>query len=319
MSDKIPYVFRQNSDFLYLSGCLEVDTVLVMWIDAKRTAKSAMFMRPKDKHAEMWDGARTGVANTPGLFKVDECYNVKELQNFLVKLVHYANKPGNHRSVIWFNRFQKPYSLWYNAKASDQPHVNEVVAKLLQSASATAESPTIFVQKHRLIKSTAEIKLMERTCQIASQSINETMRDTLPGASEHEIFARIDFYCRMKGASYLAYPPVVAGGKNSTTIHYINNSQVVNPGDMVLMDAGCEYGGYTSDITRTWPTNGSFSPAQQTLYEVVHRVQLELIGKFVDVKILPSFIVVLMFYLQIHFLKKVVRRLTPSLILCVFC
>lgn len=125
---------------------------------------------------------------------------------------------------------------------------------------------------------------MERTCQIASQSINETMRDTLPEASEHEIFARIDFYCRMKGASYLAYPPVVAGGKNSTTIHYINNSQVVNSGDMVLMDAGCEYGGYTSDITRTWPINGSFSPAQQTLYEVVHRVQQELIGKFLDLK-----------------------------------
>lgn len=95
------------------------------------------------------------------------------------------------------------------------------------------------------------------------------------------MFARVDFNCRMKGASFLAYPPVVAGGKNATTIHYINNCQVIESSEMVLMDAGCEYGGYTSDITRTWPINGSFTDAQKTLYQVVQRLQQELIGLFI--------------------------------------
>lgn len=85
MSDKIPYVFRQNSDFLYLSGCLEPDTVLVMLIDNTRTAKSALFVRPKDKHAELWDGARTGIANARQLFKIEQSYAFNELQSFLNK------------------------------------------------------------------------------------------------------------------------------------------------------------------------------------------------------------------------------------------
>lgn len=83
----------------------------------------------------------------------------------------------------------------------------------------------------------------------------------------------------MLNASYLAYPPVVASGNNATTIHYINNNQITKDGEMILMDAGCEYGGYTSDITRTWPINGKFTPAQRVLYEVLLTVQKELIGK----------------------------------------
>lgn len=100
------------------------------------------------------------------------------------------------------------------------------------------------------------------------------------GDSEHNVFARVDYNCRMKGASYLAYPPVVAGGRNATTIHYVNNSQIINAGEMVLMDAGCEYAGYTSDITRTWPINGLFTDAQKTLYQIVHTVQQDLIGMY---------------------------------------
>lgn len=87
------------------------------------------------------------------------------------------------------------------------------------------------------------------------------------------INARVDFYCRMRGAQYLAYPPVVAAGNNANIIHYINNTQEAKMGDLVLMDAGCEYGGYCSDITRTWPVNGQFTKAQEILYEIVHLTQ----------------------------------------------
>lgn len=120
---------------------------------------------------------------------------------------------------------------------------------------------------------------MRKTCKIASEAINETMAEARPGYSEHHLFAMVDYKCRMNNASHLAYPPVVAAGTNGTTIHYINNTQLTKPGDLVLMDAGCEYGGYTSDITRTWPVSGNFTEAQKILYDVVLVLQKELIGK----------------------------------------
>lgn len=120
---------------------------------------------------------------------------------------------------------------------------------------------------------------MQRTCTIAAHAINETMCETRPNLdTEHQIFARVDYKCRMAGASHLAYPPVVAAGRNATIIHYVQNTQLVRDNDMILMDAGCEYGGYSSDITRTWPANGRFDDAQRVLYEVVWQLQRELIG-----------------------------------------
>lgn len=259
MSDKIPYVFRQNTDFLYLSGCLEPDSALVMTIDVNKNTKSILFMRPKDKHAELWDGPRTGVENAPNLFLVDEAFPVADMSKVIQK-------------------FGKIDFLWYDDTKLDQPCIAETVKSIVNSTtSKRTAAPTPFIHRQRVIKSESEIKLMRRTCQIASESINKTIANSKPGDSEHQIFARVDYYCRMSGASYLAYPPVVASGLNATTIHYINNWQATGAADLVLMDAGCEYGGYTSDITRTWPISGSFTQPQLVLYEIVQTVQKELI------------------------------------------
>lgn len=129
--------------------------------------------------------------------------------------------------------------LWYDPKTSELSDVTTAVAaSAALSTHKTSESPTVFVHRERLIKSPAEIELMRRTCHIAAGAINRTMQETRPDDTEHQIFARVDYHSRMDGASYLAYPPVVAGGTNAITIHYINNSQVVRDGQMVLMDAG---------------------------------------------------------------------------------
>lgn len=264
MSDKIPYVFRQNSDFFYLTGCQEPDSVLVMTIDEKSTVNSILFMRPKDKHAELWEGSRTGVDLSIELFGVDQAYSV---DNFEIELTRRF-------------QFDKPL-LWYDSKSSDLSSVNESVMKAIRANNENKillQSPTLIIHGMRLFKSTAEQNLMRRTCQIASAAINEVMTESRPGHSEHHIFAMTDYKCRMRNASHLAYPPVVASGKNATTIHYINNTQLCKSGDLVLMDAGCEYGGYSSDITRTWPINGTFTNAQKTLYDVVLQLQKELIG-----------------------------------------
>ncbi|KAJ6637107.1 Xaa-Pro aminopeptidase 3 [Pseudolycoriella hygida] len=271
MSDKIPYVFRQNSDFLYFTGCQEPESVLVLYIDANQNSKSILFVRPKDKHSELWDGPRTGVENATNLFLVDEAFSVSDFSKVIPK----------------FGRID---FLWYDNKC-DQPTITEQINSIVSRTSAKlTEALTLFIHKQRVIKSESEIKLMRKTCEIASEAINKTIRTSKPGDSEHHIFATVDYHCRMNGASYLAYPPVVASGSNATTIHYINNSQIVNPMDLVLMDAGCEYGGYTSDITRTWPISGSFTQPQLVLYEIIHTVQKELISKTKNILKVSKFI-----------------------------
>lgn len=254
ISASIPYVFRQNSDFLYLSGCLEQDSILVMEI-SETSSKSIMFLRPKDKNAELWDGVRTGPEGSLELFGVDQALPVNGFQSYVDK---FKNQPAS--------------LVWYDEKNSDQKNLSQVIRPL----NEVIECPTKFIHTLRWIKSEAEIELMRKTCEIASDAINHTMKTSRPGISEHQIFAEVDYQCRMNSASMLAYPPVVASGKNATTIHYINNTQIVKDDDMVLLDAGCEYGGYSSDITRTWPVNGNFTEPQRVLYEIVLNVQNDL-------------------------------------------
>lgn len=260
MSDKIPYVFRQNSEFFYLTGCLEPDSVLVMTIDESSQPTSTLFMRPKDKHAELWDGPRTGIDNSIELFGVDEAFPVDHFKKEIVR-----KTKENQNTAIWLDE-----------QSTDQFHLVDILKST--QPKIPLKSPAMFLQSMRVFKSPAEIELMRKTCKIASEAINETMAEARPDCSEHHIFAMVDFKCRMKNASYLAYPPVVAAGNNATTIHYINNTQLARSGDLVLMDAGCEYGGYTSDITRTWPINGEFTEAQKVLYDVILTLQKDLIG-----------------------------------------
>jgi Xaa-Pro aminopeptidase len=256
ISASIPYVFRQNTDFLYFSGCLENDSILALEV-TDSYKKTILFLRPKDRHQELWDGPRTGHENAPDLFAVDEA-NV--IQNFQSYIENFRNQPSS--------------LIWYDIRNSDQKHLTSIVNP---TPTASIDNPTKFIHNLRWKKSEAEIELMRQTCEVAAQAVNETIRKSHPGICESQIFAEVDYQCRMNGASMLAYPPVVAGGKNATIIHYINNTQLVEDGKMVLLDAGCELGHYSSDITRTWPINGSFTDPQRVLYEIVLNVQKDLL------------------------------------------
>lgn len=223
MTDKIPYVFRQNSDFFYLTGCLEPDSILVLMIDDDSNAfKSLLFMRPKNEHDELWDGPRTGVEHSIDFFGVDEAYSLAVFGKFIERMSNSG----------------EPSTCWYDEKATIRPELLNDIVSGRGANSGRLESPAIFLHQQRVIKSMAEIDLMRKTCEIASQAVNETMKESNAGDSEHHIFARVDYHCRMRNASYLAYPPVVAAGNNATIIHYINNTQVAKDGEMVLMDAG---------------------------------------------------------------------------------
>jgi intermediate cleaving peptidase 55 len=128
------------------------------------------------------------------------------------------------------------------------------------------------VQELRLIKSDYEVDLMKRSGQISSKAFVESMKWTKPGHSEAQLWAKLDYECRMRGSSMLAYVPVVASGPNALSMHYVRNDMEMKDGQLVLVDGGGEYNGYASDITRTWPVNGKFTEPQRELYQVVLNV-----------------------------------------------
>ncbi|XP_030759104.1 xaa-Pro aminopeptidase 3 isoform X2 [Sitophilus oryzae] len=264
MSDKIPYIFRQNSDFLYLTGCQEPNTCVVITTSKSPSGhRTTLFTRDKDSHAELWDGPRTHPEDAPDFFGVDQSLPISELPNFI-------NSFRKSSSVV---------NLWYDLESNVSTETSNIVRDYLKECgNKHFESPRNFIHKLRLYKSTAEIALMQKSCDIASKAIAETMEYSRPGIGENQLFAKVDYECRARGAEFLAYPPVVAGGSRATIIHYINNNQLVYGNEMVLMDAGCEYHGYASDITRTWPVNGKFTNCQKEIYQIVLEVQKELIN-----------------------------------------
>ena len=150
-----------------------------------------------------------------------------------------------------------------------------------QFVNQPVQSPRMAVQRQRLIKSPKEIVAMRKACQISAEAINSTMSTTLEHNSETKLFAKLDYESRVRGADFLAYPPVVASGNNANIIHYTRYSK--NKFDrfdqqLVLVDCGCDVGGYVSDITRTWPLSGKFSPHQKLIYEVVLDIQQRLLS-----------------------------------------
>ncbi|XP_011500575.1 PREDICTED: probable Xaa-Pro aminopeptidase 3 [Ceratosolen solmsi marchali] len=269
MSDKIPYVFRQNTDFLYLTGCQEPNSILLMTaINDNYT--STLFMQPKNPQIELWEGPRTGVTAALPFFQVDQVFPVSEFHSILQSFLNA------HKNSI----------VWYDGANILQAEVHQNLQQLIKTLNKQEfNNPKSFLHELRVIKSKAEQNLMRRSCEIASAAISETIRKSKIGMTEHELFATVDYESRMRGAEFLAYPPVVAGGKNANVIHYIANNQFVCDKEMVLMDAGCEYHGYTSDITRTWPINGTFTPNQRILYEIILDIQKTLINKL---KEMPS-------------------------------
>ncbi|VVC92438.1 unnamed protein product [Leptidea sinapis] len=262
MSDKIPYVFRQNSDFFYLTGCLEPSAILVITKPAfNDDFKTILFVHDKDSHAELWEGPRTGCVASTTLFSVDECLPVEKFHDYINKLTSIS----------------KPSVMWYHNDNPTNPDIHNSVHTAFRQGQGVMEDPQRALHQMRVIKSPAEIELMKETCYVGSQSVNMAMACTKPGVSEHAVASVFEYTCRMAGAEHGAFPPVVAGGPRATHIHYVANNQLLDHGDMLLMDAGSQRWMYNSDISRTWPVSGKFSKHQRILYELVLSVQKRLI------------------------------------------
>ena len=205
-------------------------------------------------------------------FGVDEVSHVDKLPEY------FKNLQSGQSSIL--KGESSGFIVWYEHQSPVNNQIQEQVTEILKDGRVKGfRSPKQALHDARVIKSPSEIKLMRKTCRIASESIKETIERTRDLNSEAEAFATVDYFCRMKGADYLAYPPVVAAGDHANTIHYtLNAHDRLDRKDLMLMDAGCEYGGYTSDVTRTWPLSGKFkSEMHRVVYDAVFEVQAELV------------------------------------------
>ncbi len=261
------YPYRFDSYFYYLTGFKEPEAVL--FVMAGKSPKTILFCRNKDIEREIWDGFRFGPDAAKELFGFDEAYSIQQLDEIAPKLL--ANQDALFYSLGADAAWDNKVTAWLNHLRTQ--------ARTGISAPDQVLDVRKLLDEMRLIKSPFEIDLMHRSANIAAAAHQRAMQFTKPGMMEYEVEAEFlhEFYRR--GAQAPAYTSIVAGGANACTLHYNANNTQLHDGDLLLIDAGCELDGYASDITRTFPVNGKFSPAQKDLYQLVLVAQAAAIEK----------------------------------------
>jgi Xaa-Pro aminopeptidase len=253
------YAFRQDSDFYYLTGFNEPDAVLVL--STGNESASTLFCLNKDKQAEIWHGRRIGFEKAKSDYLFDQTCALSELSEQLLDLV-------NGQQILYYAQGAYP-------KFDDK--IWSLLGTLRSNRSHTA--PTAIkdirglIHEMRLFKSPAEINVMREACKISAQGHIRAMKFSTPGATEYQLEAELHHHYAMNGARHPAYGTIVGGGDNANILHYTDNCDVLNDGELVLIDSGCELHGYAADITRTFPINGTFSEAQAKLYNIVLAAQ----------------------------------------------
>ena len=251
------YAFRQDSNFWYLTGFNEAEATLVVLTDNSKTAKSIAFVPEKDKLKEIWDGYRAGPEGAVKDHGFDEAFNNSEINDQLPELLKGRDRvfyPVGKNAGLDQNIIE-----WIKTAKSKDRH-----SSAIDIADATSK-----VGNQRLIKDAHEIDLMKKACRISAESHVEAMKFVKPGMTEQEMEAFYLYEFAKRGGRFSAYTPIVAGGENACVLHYVENSKPLLDGDLLLVDAGCEYDFYASDITRTFPVSGKFTDAQLAIYEVV--------------------------------------------------
>lgn len=258
------YPYRFDSYFYYLTGFGEPEAVLVIVAGAGTDAsKGILFCREKNVEYEIWNGFRYGPEGAREAFEFDETYPIAKLDEMLPQLL--ADQPAvfcalgddtawDARVIGWVNRVRQ------------------------QSRSGTAAPAEIrdirlLLDEMRLFKSAEELQVMRRAAEISGGAHRRAMQNTRPGMSEYEVEAELLHEFRRHGAQAPAYTSIVAGGANACILHYVENNARLKAGELLLIDAGCELDGYAADITRTFPVDGKFNPAQRDLYELVLSAQ----------------------------------------------
>ncbi len=274
------YRFRQNSDFAYLTGYPEPDAVAVLAPGRKAKVKTAdgsereidaeyvLFVRPRDKTDEIWHGRRFGPEGAMALFGAHQAYNISELE---------AQLPGllSGRETVHYTLAEVPE---LDVKVTGAIKNIRAVSRRGSAAPHTICALETSLHEQRLIKRGAELDLQRKACEVSAATHVKAMQATRPGRNEWQITALIAAEFGLNDCEP-GYGTICGGGDNACILHYTENNMPLKDGDLLLIDAGAEYRGYTGDITRTFPVNGKFTPAQKAVYEVVLAAQLAAIAE----------------------------------------
>ncbi len=266
-SNDTEYLYRQSSDFYYLSGFVEHDAVLAL-IPGRAQGEVVLFCQEKDKTRELWTGVLMGPEKAIKKLKIDDAFPIGDIDDILPGLLE-----GRER--VYYSMGKDPR---FDQRVMDW--VKIVRGKARQGAQPPGEFLVLdhLLNEMRLLKSAREIKLMEKAGAISAQAHKRAMAICEPGRKEYELEAEIVHEFMRSGSRAPAYNNIVAAGKNACILHYIENDSTIKDGDLVLIDAGCEYEYYAADITRTFPANGKFSKEQKALYEICLDAQLQAIA-----------------------------------------
>ena len=257
----VEYSFRQDSDFTYLSGFNEPESVIVL-IPNRKQGEFVLFCRDRDPAKETWEGRRNGMEGAVENFNANDAYPIEDLEEILPGLME------GRESVY--------YSIGLNP--SFDTHVLKCVNSLRSKSRSGGRAPYEFVSLEyllhdmRLYKSREELSLMRKAAKISVQAHIKAMQICQPGMYEYELEAEFLSAFKRNGAGW-AYSSIVGGGENGCILHYTENNAVLNNKELVLIDAGAEFSGYDADITRTFPVNGKYTVPQQEIYEIVLQAQ----------------------------------------------
>ena len=257
------HAFRQDSNFWYLSGFNEAESTLVLLINENKDVQSIVFVPEKDELKEIWDGYRAGPEGAIKDHGFDLAFNNTEIDQRLPDLL--AGRNQVFYPVGKSQRLDADIIEWIKSAKSKDRH-----SSAIDIADASSK-----VGNQRLIKDEDEIKTMKKACQISAEAHVEAMKFVKPGMTEQEMEAFYQYEFSKRGGRFSAYTPIVAGGENACVLHYVENSKPLKDGELLLVDAGCEFELYASDITRTYPINGKFTAPQLAIYEVVLEAQLK--------------------------------------------
>ncbi len=262
-NNDVEHEYRQDSDLYYLTGFDEPDVVLVL-ATAHAQHKTVLFVRPRDPEREVWDGARAGVEGAVSNFEADAAFPISELAT---RLPEYLQ---DHDTLM--------YRLGRDRAFDD---------KILAAIDATRArarrgigyptrivDPSAILHEMRLFKSPGELAAMRKAAAITRDAHLGAMRLAKPGRYEYEVEALLREVFRKNGSERPAYAPIVGSGVNATVLHYRSNTKRIEEGELLLVDAGCEYDYYASDVTRTYPVSGKFSAPQLDIYQIVLDAQL---------------------------------------------
>lgn len=253
--------FRFDSNFWYLTGFEEPDAVLVLLVSD--TPQSLLFCRSKNAERELWEGFRFGPDAARERFGFDAAYALDDLDRVVSEHLVGAQTLWHSLGV---------HTAW-------DARIGRWLEQARAHSRAGKQAPTVIADWRALVepmrrnKDSVELALMQRAADIAANAHRRAMRACIPGKYEYQLDAELQYAFLQAGGHPPSYPAIIAGGANACVLHYTANNQVLRDGDLVLIDAGCEVSGYASDITRTFPVNGRFNPAQKDIYAITLAAQ----------------------------------------------